>query len=332
MLLPVILVTLLLSSQSPILAETNSSLEQAQKEIDGEQNRIADLSDQEKALLSDLVALESQLQQNNQELSGLQEKLQKTQSDLHKIQTSVRNKEENLKRKNGILRDRLTDIYTGSRFINFDFIFSSKDIAALLSRLDYLNVIAKQDARLVQKVKSEKLYLEQAKERIEQENRSLMGIESTCRAKQEELDEKVDEKKALLGKIKEDRLASEESLGNLQEKAVKIRTEMNRLQPPSRGVSRGSIRMLATAYCPCSSCCGSNSGSTATGLPAGKGVVAVDPRVIPLGTKLYISEYGEAIAGDTGGSIVGQRIDLGFNSHSEALAWGKGWVVVEVIE
>ena len=69
-------------------------------------------------------------------------------------------------------------------------------------------------------------------------------------------------------------------------------------------------------------------GYTATGYRAGHGIVAVDPHVIPLGTKLYIPGYGFAIAGDTGGAIVGNRIDLGFNSISDAMQFGRRTVKV----
>jgi 3D (Asp-Asp-Asp) domain-containing protein len=331
-LLLVILVAVLLINQSSIFAETDNSLEQAQTEIENKQNQISELKDQERALLSDLVALESQLQQNKEELDALQKSLRKTQSDLHKIQIAFRNKQEDLREKRNILKARLENIYIESRFINLDFILSCKDITTLLSRLNYLNLIAKQDAKLVQKVESQKQYLELAEIKMEQENRNLMELESSCKIKQAELDKKVSEKRDLLNKVKEEQLESEGSLRELQDKAIQIRIKMNKLQPPSRGTKRGTFRMLATGYCPCSKCCGSNTGTTATGLPAGKGVVAVDPRIIPLGTKLYISEYGEAIAGDTGRNIVGERIDLGFNSHTEATAWGKGWVVVDVLE
>jgi 3D (Asp-Asp-Asp) domain-containing protein len=56
--------------------------------------------------------------------------------------------------------------------------------------------------------------------------------------------------------------------------------------------------------------------------------VAVDPRVIPMGTRLFIPGYGVAIAGDTGGAIRGNRIDLGFNSLSDALRFGRRAVTV----
>jgi 3D (Asp-Asp-Asp) domain-containing protein len=93
-------------------------------------------------------------------------------------------------------------------------------------------------------------------------------------------------------------------------------------------IARLKVDMIATAYTPyCSGC----DGVTATGLRAGPGIVAVDPRVIPLGTHLYIPGYGFALAGDTGGDIRGDRVDLGFSSYSEALRFGRKAVTVYVL-
>jgi 3D (Asp-Asp-Asp) domain-containing protein len=90
-----------------------------------------------------------------------------------------------------------------------------------------------------------------------------------------------------------------------------------------------ALRMVATAYTAgCSGC----SGVTASGRPAGHGIVAVDPRYIPLGTRLYIPGYGHALAGDTGGAIRGNRIDLGFESHRDAMRFGRRPIVVYVFD
>jgi len=69
-------------------------------------------------------------------------------------------------------------------------------------------------------------------------------------------------------------------------------------------------------------------GRTASGLPVGRGIVAVDPSVIPLGTRLYVPGYGEAVAADTGSAIRGNVIDLWFATTAEAYAWGRRTVVV----
>ncbi|MGC4045718.1 MAG: 3D domain-containing protein [Armatimonas sp.] len=87
--------------------------------------------------------------------------------------------------------------------------------------------------------------------------------------------------------------------------------------------------MEATAY--------SNAGNgpwgnrTATGDRCRRGVVAVDPRVIPMGTRLYVEGYGECVALDTGSAIKGMRIDLFMDRESECNRWGRRRVKVVVL-
>jgi 3D (Asp-Asp-Asp) domain-containing protein len=71
-------------------------------------------------------------------------------------------------------------------------------------------------------------------------------------------------------------------------------------------------------------------GNTASGLPVGPGIIAVDPRVIPLGTRVYVPGYGDAIAADTGTAIIGNIIDLWMPSTAEALAWGRRTVTITI--
>jgi 3D (Asp-Asp-Asp) domain-containing protein len=71
---------------------------------------------------------------------------------------------------------------------------------------------------------------------------------------------------------------------------------------------------------------------TATGTWPSRGTVAVDPRVIPLGTELHIEGYGAAVAADTGGAIQGQRVDLYMDTEHECLQWGRRQVEVRVVE
>lgn len=90
-----------------------------------------------------------------------------------------------------------------------------------------------------------------------------------------------------------------------------------------------TITMKSTAYTPNDAGC---SGRTATGAKATKGIAAVDTNVIPFGTKLYIPGYGIAVAADRGGAIKGNRIDLCYNTLSEAYSWGRRNVTVYVLE
>ncbi len=70
---------------------------------------------------------------------------------------------------------------------------------------------------------------------------------------------------------------------------------------------------------------------TATGKTPAVGMVAVDPRVIPLGTRLYVEGYGYAVASDTGGAIKGDRLDLFMEQHLQCVNWGRRTVKVYVL-
>src|SRR5690606_6348602 len=106
---------------------------------------------------------------------------------------------------------------------------------------------------------------------------------------------------------------------------IGTREAINVLETGSRSYRYTDIVTVeATAYYPGPESTGPwADGYTFTGLVAGKGVVAVDPTVIPPGTRLYIPGYGEAIAADIGGAIKGNRIDLGFNTYNEAIQYGR---------
>ena len=110
--------------------------------------------------------------------------------------------------------------------------------------------------------------------------------------------------------------------------------------PTSRGGLnyRKAITMNASAYDPSPRSNGKWAGITAMGTKIRRGVVAVDPRVIPLGTKLYVEstdgtpDYGFAVAEDTGGAIKGNRIDLAHETHQQCMNFGRRNVKVYVLD
>jgi 3D (Asp-Asp-Asp) domain-containing protein len=71
-------------------------------------------------------------------------------------------------------------------------------------------------------------------------------------------------------------------------------------------------------------------GKTALGVRVQRGVVAVDPRLIPLGTKLHVPGYGPGLAADVGYAIKGRIIDLWFPTTAQARAWGRRTVTITI--
>jgi len=130
-----------------------------------------------------------------------------------------------------------------------------------------------------------------------------------------------------------------------KQEAAEIKVVPEVQNEPERQEHR-RIEVIATAYCPCRICCGSYSdGYTADGhrIKAGERIIAVDPKVIKLGSVVRVPGYGEAVARDTGSDIRGARIDVLFagdayceyygkvvDAHKQALAWGRQKITVEV--
>jgi 3D (Asp-Asp-Asp) domain-containing protein len=130
---------------------------------------------------------------------------------------------------------------------------------------------------------------------------------------------------------------TEAAIANVEEQARAARVKSQTLQlasatpapaaAPETAVSAESpaadgrtLTVTATGY--------ALPGTTATGIPVGWGVAAVDPSVIPLGTHFTVPGYGEAVAADIGSAVQGATIDLWFPSVGQAQAWGRRTVTV----
>jgi 3D (Asp-Asp-Asp) domain-containing protein len=107
--------------------------------------------------------------------------------------------------------------------------------------------------------------------------------------------------------------------------AQAVQQKSQTLQPPTTAAPpTGGGRQIVV-----SATCYDLQGKTATGMPVGPGVVAVDPSVIPLGSKMYVPGYGNGVAADTGSGIQGAVIDLWMRA-SQCAAWGRRTVTITV--
>lgn len=128
-------------------------------------------------------------------------------------------------------------------------------------------------------------------------------------------------------------IAKQEQTKKKQVQAKKEKVKAASTQPPSNKKLLGTFAL--TAYCTekREHICGTGDGITASGkkVTAGKSI-AVDPSVIPLGTKVYIEGVGMREAQDTGGAIQGSIIDVALPTHKDALAFGRKYAKVYIVE
>jgi 3D (Asp-Asp-Asp) domain-containing protein len=99
-----------------------------------------------------------------------------------------------------------------------------------------------------------------------------------------------------------------------------VTADLPSTQTPAPVAGARTLTVVATGY--------SLPGHTATGLPVGWGVVAVDPSLIPLGTRLTIPGYGPAVAADVGSGVHGTLIDLWFPTLAQARVWGRRTITI----
>lgn len=134
-------------------------------------------------------------------------------------------------------------------------------------------------------------------------------------------------------------------INNKEENNEQVEEKILATEPPTE--YKKVLEAKATAYCLCKKCCGKSEshpeyGLTASGLKIIPGtnmkVIAVDPKVIPLGSKVYVeglngaADYGYAVAADTGGAINSLKVDLYMETHEKAYQWGRKSVKVYIVE
>lgn len=153
------------------------------------------------------------------------------------------------------------------------------------------------------------------------------GMEEVVQEGRPGIDEVQEEVYYKHGKIVDTKEIQRTTITSMKPKVIRTGPKPMESSEVKRHV-KNVITMEATAYLPTD---GGGDGITATGVQARHGIVAVDPSVIPLGTRVFIPGYGEAIAADTGGDIVGNRIDVVLEDYGSAIQFGRRTVDVYIL-
>lgn len=224
------------------------------------------------------------------------------------------------------LDSRLRALYEQGDVEPLEIVFGASSLDEALSALDSLSRASSQGEDVLRQLQAARTQLHDASRGLSARTAALATALSEARATTQSLEAARAARSAYIDSLAAKRSLTEQQLSALE---IEVRTADARtaaapeLASVTRvGVGARSISVSATGY--------SLGGSTATGLPVGWGVAAVDPSVIPLGTHLTVPGYGEAVAADTGGAIVGATIDLWFPTTAQAMAWGRRIVTISL--
>ncbi|PFV70877.1 enterotoxin [Bacillus sp. AFS059628] len=194
-------------------------------------------------------------------------------------------------------------------------------------------------AQEIAKAKEEAKAREIAKAKEEEKAQEIVKAKEEAKAR-EIAKAKEEEKAREIAKAKEEAKAREIAKAKEEEKAREIAKAKEEAKEESKNniqSAKRELTVVATAYTADPSENGTYGGHVLTAMGhdltvnPNMRIIAVDPKVIPLGSKVWVEGYGEAIAGDTGSAIKGNRIDVLMGSKSKAMNWGRQTVKVKIL-
>ncbi len=287
------------------------------------------LASQAASAQADLSALEGQLAGTRARLARLRDQGERLARRQAEARTQLDVARDGLRISQRRLAERVRALYEQGKPEPLAVILGAQTLDDALSGVEHLTRIADDDRQYIVRARTARkklIAVTAALAQREAENESLRAAASDAadtliRARAQRLS-RIASLAALRDSNGQRISALESTARSLASVAgAPTATGTTVLEAPAASGSR-LLTVVATGY--------ALPGRTASGIPVGPGVVAVDPSVIPLGTRLSIPGYGQGIAADTGGAIVGARIDLWFSSVADALAWGRRSVTISV--
>jgi 3D (Asp-Asp-Asp) domain-containing protein/peptidoglycan hydrolase CwlO-like protein len=312
-------------------AETVADLESKARALQAEN---AELAAGSRSALGSLQAIEARLAQTHAELASLRRRAEVVRSrrravneELGVVRVSVRSTRTALGR-------RLQALYEEGEADPLTVILGAGSLEDALNAVETLDLAAEQDQDLLIEARTATRRLARLTRALAARERELEQLAAARAAAAASLADARAERLRTIAALRSASTSNSQQIGGLQDRARSLASVQVSPTPaavagtpqilPGGSAPSGvlSITVVATGY--------ALPGTTASGRPVGWGAVAVDPSVIPLGSRLTIPGYGVGVAADTGGAIQGARIDLWFPTVAEARGWGTRVISITV--
>jgi 3D (Asp-Asp-Asp) domain-containing protein len=317
-------------------ADSASHLRQRAGEL---RTRNAALSDQSRSAVVDLYALDSRLSAARARVESLRSQLAATVEE----QAAAR-------RRLGVVRHvlaisqrqlgrHLVALYEQGEPDSLAIMLGSDSLSDAVTSLETARSVVTQGRVILAQAQKGRASLQALTHFLASRQTRLQGLESDAAAAAGALDAARSDRIRFIAQLASERSLNEQQISSLESQAQAAEARAREvaaqraLAPPpapapapapattaAAPVGGRALTVVATAY--------TGAGGTATGVPTGPGIVAVDPNVIPFGTHMTIPGYGEGVAADTGSAIQGARIDVWVPTEAQAEQWGVRTVTI----
>ena len=298
------------------------------------QSQNASLAAQSRSAVVQMYALQSQLSAAQAHLAAVQSQVTQVRAQQaearHRLTIDRRVLAVTQKR----LRERLVFLYESKQPDAFSTFLGSSSLGQASNRAEAISSIATQDQTVIRQTRTARTALHRLSHKLAVRAAKLQSLEASAAQAAGALESARAAKASFIAGLAAQQRSNTSQISGLESqarqaearsRAVAAQQAVNPVPAPSAPTQGTAgpgqtLTVVATAY--------DLPGSTATGVPVGPGIVAVDPNVIPLGTRMTIPGYGEGVAADTGSAIVGNRIDVWVPDGAAASAWGLRTVTI----
>jgi peptidoglycan DL-endopeptidase CwlO len=287
----------------------------------------ADLAARSRGVVLELYGLDSRLARERARLVALRIRTADVKAELAAARQRLAVARKSLSSAQLTLARRLQLVYEQGDSDPMAIVLGASSVADALDSLDSLDRLADQDRAVIEQTRAAKRAADARARALTAKKRELERLADAASQSLVALERVRSERSDYLAGLTGQRRLNAAAIAAFQRQALAVEANARQLaavssaRPGTPTIAPGrTLTVVATGY--------SMPGHTATGAPAGWGVVAVDPSVIPFGTRMTIPGYGSGVAADTGSAIQGAMIDLWFPTVAQARAWGRQTVTI----
>jgi 3D (Asp-Asp-Asp) domain-containing protein/peptidoglycan hydrolase CwlO-like protein len=309
-------------------AETPTTLQQR---ADALRHANTSIEGRSHTALLGLYSLDSQLGRAAARLTAMRGQAAQIQRARQAVQRRLGIASHDLRISQRQLALRLHTLYEQQADDPLAVLLGAQSLDEAITSLDDLNRAAQQNKQVAAASRHAKTSLATLSTRLTRQDAQVSALAVSAAQSAASLSAAVAARKAYVSTLASRQRLNVSQISHLESQARVSVARSQSLAPPSPisvtspvlvppGGGGRTITVQSTGY--------ALGGRTASGIPVGWGVVAVDPSVIPLGTRMTIPGYGEGVAADTGSAVQGAIIDLWFPTTAQALQWGRRTVTI----
>jgi peptidoglycan DL-endopeptidase CwlO len=300
---------------------------------DSLQKQLKDVQTRTHRALLDLYALDTRLHTAQSQLTLLHAQAARLDRQQALLEQQLAATQRTLKMSRDQLGTNLRLLYKQGDVSVLAVVLGAQSLDEAVSKLDALSSVADESQKVVQTTSTAQLRLGRLRSSLLERRAMIAAAERAAERTANALASARAERLSFISRLRGKERLKTAQINTLQTAALRVERKSNAIQatavpdvtpapaaPTALAPAGRILTVSSTGY--------SLQGRTSTGIPVGWGVIAVDPSVIPLGTRVTVPGYGEAVAADTGSAVRGATIDLWFPSLAQARAWGRRTVTI----